>query len=443
MAPVPRSAIESGAVGPATPKPAAESSEDRRPASFSARVRALVRAIEENDEAKVEEAILRLSRSRRVFAPLGFTVGAFVMLYDGLRLLASNWRLTLVQILPAMWIWVAMLDLKAHTLHGKSFDVLRGPVLIPIGLVIVALTVASYFLNAVFAFSISEPGHVEIRPAIARARRHCVPIIVSGATTGALLAFSTTVVTRWGRPWFTLSLGIIVGVMMVSYVAVPARLIGAAKRTRSTRDKLSTSAVGGDATAVGPPMTIRLHARRHLVRRRVRRPVLRREVARSGSRNRWCLVPSRRCNPTLLRLAVPRRRSASETNRADARRRCCGHHSRSSDDGGAYKLLSGVPDGHAAACRGPPTRWLCAEASRRSDARPGVALRSGPGSGCRRSPAADGRGAGAARLRTLPSSHWFPLLQPRQPAPATYIVGSCCRDPSRVFASHHRNLRDA
>ena len=70
-----------------------------------------------------------------------------------------------------------------------------------------------------------------------------------------LLAFSTTVVTRWGRPWFTLSLGIIVGVMMVSYVAVPARLIGAAKRKQSRRDKLSTSVVGGalSATVCTPP----------------------------------------------------------------------------------------------------------------------------------------------------------------------------------------------
>ncbi|MGB8880932.1 MAG: hypothetical protein WCD11_31830 [Solirubrobacteraceae bacterium] len=246
--------VNHAAVGEPPPPPA----EDRRSAAFSARVRSLVRAIEENDETKVEEAILRLSRSRRVFAPLAFAISAFVMLYDGLRLLVSNWRLTLVQILPAMWIWLAMFDLKAHTLHGKSFNVLRGPVLIPIGLAIVALTVASYSLNAVFAFSISQPGRAEIRPAVARARRHWVPIVVSGAITGALLAFSTTVVTRWGRPWFTLSLGIIVGVMMVSYVAVPARLIGAAKRKQSTRDKLSTSVVGGalSATVCTPPYVL-------------------------------------------------------------------------------------------------------------------------------------------------------------------------------------------
>jgi hypothetical protein len=39
-------------------------------------------------------------------------------------------------------------------------------------------------------------------------------------------------------------LGIVVGVMMVAYVAVPSRLIGA-KPTRSRRDKLAATAVGG------------------------------------------------------------------------------------------------------------------------------------------------------------------------------------------------------
>ena len=157
------------------PGPSAESAEDRRSATFAARVRSLVRAIEENDEAKVEEAILRLSRSRRTFAPLAFAISAFVMLFQGLRLLVSNWRLTLVQILPAMWIWLAMLDLKAHVLHGKSFHVLRGPVLIPIVLLIVMLTVMSFFLNAVFAFTIAKPAPLEIRPAAAQARRALDP----------------------------------------------------------------------------------------------------------------------------------------------------------------------------------------------------------------------------------------------------------------------------
>jgi hypothetical protein len=209
--------------------------------SLARSVARLVRAIRDDDDEAIE-AVLRLSRSRRVFAPLAFAVGAFAMLFNGLRLLLANWRLTLVQILPAMWIWVATYDLKAHVLHGKSFDVLRGPVLIPIDLAIIAITVASFFLNAVFAFAIAGPPPPRVRPAVTAARARLRPVLISGAVVGLLLALSTTVVTRWGRPWFTLSLGIVVGLMMISYVAVPARLIGK-KASYSRRDKLASSAL--------------------------------------------------------------------------------------------------------------------------------------------------------------------------------------------------------
>ena len=62
---------------------------------------------------------------------------------------------------------------------------------------------------------------------------------------GLLLGLATIVVTRWGRPWFALSLGVVIGVMMVCYVAVPSSLIGINKPTISRRDKLTASAVSG------------------------------------------------------------------------------------------------------------------------------------------------------------------------------------------------------
>ncbi|HEY4427113.1 MAG TPA: hypothetical protein VGN08_02810 [Solirubrobacteraceae bacterium] len=213
----------------------------------------LIRAIQ-NDDEEVVERILELSRSRRVLAPIAFVVGALAMLLDGLRVLLSNWRLVLVQVLPALWIWLAMYDLKAHVLHGKSFKVLEGPILIPINLAIVAVTAGGFFLNAVFAFAIAAPRPPAVRPAFGAARAHIVPILVSGSVVGLLLGLSTTVVTRWGRPWFTLSLGIVVGLMMVCYVAVPSRLIGM-KTTYSTRDKLTATVLGGalGATVCTPP----------------------------------------------------------------------------------------------------------------------------------------------------------------------------------------------
>jgi hypothetical protein len=116
----------------------------RRPAAVRARARRLVRAIQDSDESAVEEAVLRLSRSRRLFAPLALAVGAFVMLFDGVKLLFSNWRLTLIQVLPAMWIWAAMYDLRAHVLYGKSYHVVTGPARIPIVLAITAITMAGF-----------------------------------------------------------------------------------------------------------------------------------------------------------------------------------------------------------------------------------------------------------------------------------------------------------
>ena len=75
-----------------------------------------------------------------------------------------------------------------------------------------------------------------------------------GTGVGLLLGFSTVVVVRWGLWWFALSLSIVLGIMMVSYVSVPARLIGV-KTTRSRRDKYTAAAVGGALGAVvtSPP----------------------------------------------------------------------------------------------------------------------------------------------------------------------------------------------
>ncbi len=217
--------------------------------TLSTRLRQFVIAVRDGDEAMVEESVLRLSGSRRVFAPLAFAVGGLAMLFNGLKLLFSNWRLTLVQVLPAMWIWLAMYDLKAHVLHDKSFHALRGPVLIPIVLIIAAITAASFFLNAIFGFAIIEPGVPAVRPAFAQARSHLKVILGSGVAVGLLLGLSTMVVTRSGRPWFGISLSVVLGVMMVAYVAVPSRLIGV-KVARSRRDKLTAAAVGGALGAI-------------------------------------------------------------------------------------------------------------------------------------------------------------------------------------------------
>ena len=227
---------------------------EKRRAIVGRQMARLVEAIRKGDDQEVQAMVIELSNQHRYLAPLAFAVGALAMLFEGVKLLVTNWRLTLIQLLPAMWIWAAMIDLKAHVLHGKSFHVIRGPLLTPLALGVVALTASGYFLNAVFAFAISKEGPPDIRPAFAEARKHLRTVIGFGAAVGLMLAFSTLITPRWGRGWFAISLSIVIGIMMASYVAIPARLIGM-KTTYSRRDKLTATAVGGALGAVvcSPP----------------------------------------------------------------------------------------------------------------------------------------------------------------------------------------------
>jgi len=225
--------------------------------SRRAQIRRFLRAIQDSDEATVREALVRLSRSRPLLAPAALAAGAVVMLFEGVKLLFANWRLTVVQVLPAMWIWLAMLDLKAHVLHGKSFYVLRGPVTIPIVLAIAAITAASFFLNAVFAFAIARPGRPLIRPAFRQARSHLLVIAGWGGAVGICLGLSTVIFTRWGTWWFAVSLSVVIAVMMLCYVLVPSRLIGV-KAAHSRQDKLAATVVGGaiGAAVCTPPYVL-------------------------------------------------------------------------------------------------------------------------------------------------------------------------------------------
>ncbi len=227
------------------------------PATLRTRLGSLVAAVRDGDEAMVEEGVLRLSRSRRAFAPLALVVGGLGMLLTGLKLLFTNWRLTLVQILPAVVIWAAMYDLRAHVLRGSSLPDVNGPVLIPIVIAIAAITMASFFLNAVFGFAISQPGAPRVRPAVEQAKAHLPIILGSGAVIGVALGVSVTVVARTRRPWFALTLSIVIGVMMLCYVAIPSRLIGV-KPAASKRDRLAASAVAGAVGSVvsAPPYLV-------------------------------------------------------------------------------------------------------------------------------------------------------------------------------------------
>jgi hypothetical protein len=217
---------------------------------WAARLGEVARGVREGDEQEVVRAVEALSRRHRLLAPLALLVGGVAMLFGGVRLLLTNWRLTVIQIPPAMWIWAAMYDLRGHVLHDRTWHAITGPIVIPIIAGVVAITMACFWLNAAFGFAISQDGRPEVRPAMAEARPHLPTILGSGALVGLALGLTVTVVTRAHAPWFALTLSVVIGVMMIAYVAVPARLIGVESGAVSRRDRLSASVVGSVLGAV-------------------------------------------------------------------------------------------------------------------------------------------------------------------------------------------------
>jgi len=207
-----------------------------------------VRSVERGDESMVEE-VLRLSSRRRLFAPLAYMVGAFVMLLEGLRRLLHDWRVVPIEVLPAVWLWLAMYDLRLQVLKGSSFHSAHEADLVAVAVVIVGVTVTALFLNVVFAFAVAAERNSPLRESLRAARGRSRTIVLVGVVVGVLLALSVTAGARLPHAWFTLSLGVSVGLLMVVYLSLPSRLLGVDVR-RPRRDRLAASAIGATLSAL-------------------------------------------------------------------------------------------------------------------------------------------------------------------------------------------------
>lgn len=196
--------------------------------------------------------MVALSRLRRSYAPLAFLVGAFAMLFDGLKLLVLNWRLGLVEALPAMWAWLAMLDLRVHLFGGRQLRSLHGATLIAGISAVTLVTMTAFFLNGVFAFALTSSGQPMIRPALSRARSAGATLLGWGLIEGVGLGVATLMAGRWGRGWFLLSTSVMVGLLMFSYVAVPSRILGVGDLgpRYGRRDRVIATAIGGILGAI-------------------------------------------------------------------------------------------------------------------------------------------------------------------------------------------------
>ena len=201
------------------------------------------------DPEVIEAAAVQLGGTRRWLAPVGYVAGTLALVATGVKPLIANWRLTLVEIVPAAWIWFSMWNLVSHVLDGRSVHPPHGWVLVPLTVGIVAVAIAAFYCNTIFAFAIGADPPPLIRPAARRAGANLGTVLVWGLIFGTAHAAVLLGISRLGQLWYDVSLSIVVAAMMVSFVAVPAAILGR-REQRTTKQRVGYAAVGGALSAV-------------------------------------------------------------------------------------------------------------------------------------------------------------------------------------------------
>ena len=202
------------------------------------------KAVADADPAMIETTARSFGERRAILAPVAWAAGTLVLLVRGIKLLVTNWRLTMIQIVPAVWIWLAMYDLKNHALRGAPFRHLTLGGMIVLLILSTAISIASLWCNTVFAFALDERPPL-IRPAAQQTNKHIARILVMGTIIGVALGVAVAIVPRVNtKLLFYAALGAVLAVMFISFVAVPARIIGRKPRKLPPKQVIGRTATG-------------------------------------------------------------------------------------------------------------------------------------------------------------------------------------------------------
>jgi hypothetical protein len=199
----------------------------------------------------VESALKDLGSRRRSLALLVYAAGTVAVVFDGVVLLLRNWRLTLLQLFPAVWIWVMTWNMKNHLLSRPTFST---SVVIPIAVGVLLAAQIAYWSNATFAYTMAQNATADIRAAFGEARRQWRLIGGLALLTGGTQAGIWLVMPRLQTDWLWVALLVMFVVQVYLFIAIPCWLLGVRKtgsrRERTTRT-ITTGVLSGVASMPG------------------------------------------------------------------------------------------------------------------------------------------------------------------------------------------------
>jgi len=206
----------------------------------------LVAAVRSTDPEQVEQAVADLGSKRRWLAPLAVAAGTVAIVFDGVLVLIRNWRLTLLQLMPATWIYVMSWNLRNHMLAHRHPPVTRFG-LIAVGAIIAAQV--AYWCNGTFAYTLTQGAHADIRAAFAKARPHWRFIGGLALLTGGAEAAVWLLLPDENLRWFWIAMLALFVVQVYLFVAVPMWLLQVAK-SGTPKERLTRSLTTGVLSAV-------------------------------------------------------------------------------------------------------------------------------------------------------------------------------------------------
>jgi hypothetical protein len=142
-----------------------------------------------------------------------------------------------------------MWDLKQHALRGDAFrEITLVGVLVTVAIAVTA-TIASFWCNTVFAYAVASP-RPRIAPAV-RQTRACMPrIIRAGVILGLVTAAAAVWVPRIDSALlYVVVVGALYAAMLIGFVAVPARILGATRHKAPPTEVVGRWVAGGALSA--------------------------------------------------------------------------------------------------------------------------------------------------------------------------------------------------
>lgn len=132
--------------------------------------------------------IARLRVGRVLAGPLSFLAGAVLLVLHGIVLLLTNWRLLVLELLPAVWIAAVLWDWRFHVVEGHELTEVHDGWALAIAAFVVLATMASYWCNVAFTYSALD-HRMPLRDALHNATRHVRLVGATALAVGLLHAW--------------------------------------------------------------------------------------------------------------------------------------------------------------------------------------------------------------------------------------------------------------